>query len=166
MSWLAAALIFIALNFLLYTLALRHVGTFGSERIIFIYQVLSFLALPVLLLAVGPSVSDRFASLIGATSLHAIYSLSFLELWSLSEGSYSIRMLDRVERLGVMPEATDTSDLEEIGASKKAARLESLVGLRLIRGAENGYTTTPFGRVAAAPLRLLVWLVNIRDRIG
>jgi hypothetical protein len=166
MIWLVGALCFIALNFFLYTLVLRHVRAFGSERLIFLYQVLSFLALPIVLLALGPAVTDVSASLVAATSLHAIYSLSFLELWSLSEGSYSLRMVDRVERLGVMPEDTDTSDLEKIGASKKSARLQSLVGLGIAKRDGERYLLTSRGRIAAIPLRFLVWLVNIRDRIG
>ncbi len=166
MSWLIAALLFVTGNFLLYTLALRHVPAFSRERIIFLYQVLSFVAFPVGLLFFGPPVLDRWPALAAAVSLHAIYSLSFLELWSLSEGSYSIRMLDRVSRLGVLPESADTSDLERIGASKKANRLGSLLALGLIRREGVGYAATGRGRMAALPLRTLVWLVNIRDRIG
>lgn len=166
MPWLFASLIFIAFNFLLYSLALRHLRAFMSERVIFLYQVVSFLTLPILLVAVGPSVADRVAALVAATSLHAIYSLSFLELWSLSEGSYSLRMVDRVERLGVMPAETDTGDLEKIGAAKKATRLDSLVRLGVARREGSRYLLTRLGRAVAIPLQFLVWLVNIRDRVG
>lgn len=166
MAWLVYALIFVTLNFVVYTLGFRHFRAFSSERLIFLYQVLSFLLLPLLLLSVAPPVREIFAGLISAMSLHAIYSLSFLELWSLSEGSYSLRMVDRVERMGVMPEDTDTSDLEKIGASKKSVRLESLIGLGLARQNGAAYGPTGLGRIVAMALRFLVWLVNIRDRIG
>jgi hypothetical protein len=75
-------------------------------------------------------------------------------------------MLDRVDRLDVMPEDADTSDLEQIGASKKTTRLDSLVTLGLARREGDRFDLTPLGRLASLPLRLLVWLVNIRDRIG
>jgi hypothetical protein len=166
MSWLLDSLLFIALHFVLYTLVLRHVRSFSSERVIFLYQVLSFLALPIVLLTLLPQDPEPFPAMAAALSLHAIYSLSFLELWSLSEGSYSLRMVDRVERLGVMPADADVSDLERIGASKKAVRLGSLAGLGLVRQEQGRYTLTNFGRIAAAPLRLLAWLANIGDRIG
>jgi hypothetical protein len=166
MSWLLDSLIFVALNFIVYTLVLRHSRAFSRERVIFLYQVLSFLALPVLLLTVRNPDPEPIPAMVAALSVHAIFSLSFLELWSLSEGSYSLRMVDRVERLRVMPTGADFSDLEKIGASKKAVRLESLVGLGLARREQERYTLTTLGSVVAIPLRCLVWLANIRDRIG
>ena len=166
MIWLGYAALYLGIHFLAYTLALRHLRLFAREPVIFLYQFLSFMFHPALLFWVAPRPEDLMAALLGSFALHGIYSLSFLELWALSEGSYSLRMLDKVERLGSEASQSALSDLEEIGASKKNARLESLVRLRLIEQRDGRYFRRPAGWMMAAVLRTLVWLVNIRDRIG
>jgi len=166
MSWLICAILVVTANFLLYTLALRHVRAFGDERIIFLYQFGSFVLLPFILIIAAPPVGNPCAALTAALALHAIYSMSFLELWSLSEGSYSLRMLDRVERLGILPADADISDLEKIGTSKKTNRLGSLLALQLIRAEGHQYRLTLFGRIAAGILRLFVRVANVRGKIG
>ena len=47
--------------------------------------------------------------IVGAAAAHGIYSLSFLECWALSEGGYSLRVLDEIVRRGTVP----LVDLEE-----------------------------------------------------
>jgi hypothetical protein len=85
---------------------LAHLGIFvivrggtsvASERGIFRFHVASFAALAILLaafVAAGASIGTSA----GALALHGIYSLSFLELWSLSEGGFSVTGLLRLSR--------------------------------------------------------------------
>lgn len=166
MNWLSIAALYVAANFLLYTLLLRRFRLFARESLIFLYQFVSFLALPILLATGGPSTPHPFAAFVAALALHGVYSLSFLELWALSEGSYSLGMLDRIEAAGALDSSTNVDDLEEIGSSKKSARLESLEKLGLIRSKNGSYLLSPWGRVGAPVLRLLVWIVNIKERVG
>lgn len=166
MIWLWYAALYLAGHFLVYTLALRHLRLFARESVIFLYQFLSFAFHPVIVFWIAPRPEDLMAALVGSFALHGIYSLSFLELWALSEGSYSLRMLDRVERLGSAANQSSLSDLDQIGASKKSARLESLVRLGLIEQRDGRYFRRAAGGIMAGALRTLVWLVNIRDRIG
>ena len=92
------------------------------------------------------------AGLVAATALHGIYSLSFLELWSLAEGSYSLSILERVEQATRQSEAVDVSGLEGLGGSKKEQRLGSLERLGLIQDTAGQVSLTDRGRRVARAL--------------
>lgn len=166
MNWLFAAGVYVGVHFAMYILAFRQLRWFSKEAVIFGYQAVSFWVHPLVLYGCGVRSDDWVSALVGSWALHGIYSLSFLELWSLSEGSYSIQMLDRVERSGGVVEGGDFSDLEAIGSTKKQVRLESLVRLGLIERVGNRYEARARGRLMGAFLRALVWWVNIRDPLG
>jgi hypothetical protein len=166
MSAIPGALLYVAINFVLYTTVLRRVKWFATESGIFLYQFISFLALPFVHYALFRPSSDPFAAHAAALSLHGIYSLSFLELWSLSEGSYSLNMLDRIDQLGSLPADVENEEFERIGAAKKSARITTLESLRLIRLRDGRYTLTTFARLPVGLLRFLVGIVNIKGRIG
>jgi hypothetical protein len=166
MDWLLSALGYMVAHFAVYTLALRHLRLFSRESVILGYQAVSFWVHPVVLYAMGVRAEEWVPALTASWALHGIYSLSFLELWSLSEGSYSIQMLDRVDRSGGMIEGADFSDLEAIGSSKKRVRLESLERLGLIGRVGDCYEARARGRILGWFLRVLVWWVNIRDPLG
>lgn len=160
------ALLYIAVQFAVYTLLLRHLKSFTKETTIFLFQLLSFLALPPVLFMIVPPKSDVFATLVAVMSLHGIYSLSFLELWSLSEGSYSLRMLDRIDRLGSLSVEVEQREFEQIGAAKKSARIATLGRLKLVCLRDGRYVLTSLARIPVGILRLLVRSVNIKGRIG
>jgi len=166
MSWLFLTIVYLALHFILYVLLLRQMRLFAKEIAVFLYQFGSFLALPVTLFVFTSRPVGVLPSLLAAMSIHGIYSLSFLELWSLSEGSYSLRILERIERLGTLPVDADVSDLQRIGTSKKSSRLDSLQKLGLVGNVEGRYALTCLGRFSVALLRFQVWMVNIKSRIG
>lgn len=166
MNWLSAAFVYVVSHFAVYTIALRHARSFSREAVIFGYQALSFVIHPLVLFGVGVRTEEWGPALVASWALHGIYSLSFLELWSLSEGSYSIQLMDRVERSGGMIEGADFSDLEAIGTTKKQARLDSLVALGLIARSGDRYEARARGRILGTALRVLVWWVNIRDPLG
>ena len=141
----------VGINLALYT-ALRLRNTWlTSERGILLYQALSFVVLIVVgfaAVSMNPSV-EVVAGLVAAIALHGIYSLSFLELWSLAEGSYSLSILEHVEQATRRGDALDVSGLEGLGGSKKEQRLGSLERLGLIQDTPDQVTLTHRGQRVA-----------------
>jgi hypothetical protein len=165
LRWLGLSLAWVSLHLLLYVLVLRHVRAFAQERVIFLYHLASTLGLVLALaawIAVAP-LPAWLAGLVGAFALHGIYSISFLELWSLAEGCYSLAILTRIEALRARGAAVDLVALHEIGGSKKSSRLRGLQGLGLVRGRAQRSELTAFGRVVAVVLALLAWSANLKQ---
>jgi hypothetical protein len=132
----------------LYTTLRRRITWLTSERGILLYQALSFILLIVvgfIALSMDPS-AQVMASLVAATALHGIYSLSFLELWSLAEGSYSLSILEHIEQTTRRGEALDMSRLEGLGGAKREQRLGSLERLGLVCDTVDQITLTHRGR--------------------
>ena len=157
MIFIAATL---SLHFLIYAIFLRKNPFFYKERNIFLYQALSFAAHVVVssFLAAAGRVSWSFVA--ASAALHGIYSLSFLEMWALSDGGYSLRILDQINRQGTF---ADFKSLETLGASKKQYRLDSLKRLGFLRADPEGLALTPRGRAAAA---FLNFFVNLSKQKG
>lgn len=143
-------------HFLLYAAVLRHLRAFSTEGAMFLYHAGSAALLAVILFGswnAGIS-SERLTEAVGVLSFHGIYSLSFLELWWLSDGGYSLRILDRVDRSGSQAEVTD---LESLGSAKKSDRLNSLKTLGLARAEGEKTRLTGPGRLFAFFLFLVAW---------
>jgi hypothetical protein len=141
----------VGINLALYTALRRRITWLTSERGILLYQALSSVVLIVVgfaAVSMHPNV-EVVAGLVAATALHGIYSLSFLELWSLAEGSYSLSILERVEQATRQGEAVDVSGLEGLGGAKKEQRLGSLERLGLIRDTADQVTLTHRGQRVA-----------------
>ena len=144
----------VAINLALYIALRRRITWLTSEQGILLYQALSSAVLIVVGFAVvsmDPSVRVM-AGLVAATALHGIYSLSFLELWSLAEGSYSLSILEHIEQATRQDQAVDVNGLESLGGSKNEQRLGSLERLGLIRGTADQVTLTHRGRRVARVL--------------
>jgi hypothetical protein len=132
----------------------------ASERGIFRFHIASFATLAILLaafVAAGASIGTSA----GALSLHGIYSLSFLELWSLSEGGFSVTALLKLFRKP-LPRASLVAELAKIGQRKKDDRIRKLVSGGLISG-DAILTLTERGRWAANAVRLLRSIANFKD---
>jgi hypothetical protein len=160
MKFLLLASILILIHFLAYCLWLRKLKSFRSERSIFLYHLWSGAILAAAIIVGGSGVATLPQS-IGALSMHGIYSLSFLEIWSLSQGSYSISILIAASRRGILK----TSDLKafvDIGDAKQAARLHALERLRLICTAGDTARLTIAGQLAAAALGMFCRLSNLK----
>ena len=95
MHWILLAG-FIAAHVLAYIAVFRHLKVFAAERTIAIYHGLA-----------------------GLLALQYVYSLSFLELWTLAEGSYSLQILLRVSRQASISRQEILASCEAIGADKK-----------------------------------------------
>jgi hypothetical protein len=164
MSWLLAVGYLLA-HFAVYALFLRHANLFLHERPIFLYHFLSILTLACLLLT-GLTLWPAGISLpaaVAVLSLHGIYSLSFLELWSLAEGGYSLSILRRVNATHDCSFDPSVRQLASIGASKKEARIQSLAKLRLLRQRGEAFELTGPGRAAATALQAISWTANLRS---
>lgn len=148
---------YVGINFALYVAFRRRLTFLTYERGIFWYHALSAAGL----VAVGFTVAVMdpsaaiVAGLIGSTALHGIYSMSFLELWSLTEGSYSLSILEHVEQTTRRRQAVDVRGLECLGMAKKEQRLGSLERLGLVRDAGDQVALTNRGRLVADVLAMV-----------
>ena len=159
-------LLYLVVHCFLYVLVLRHIRLFSSEKVIFLYHAFSALVIICIqlgMLVIEPQLEGVVSS-VGMISLHGIYSLSFLELWSLAEGGYSLNILDRVNIAHVKGLKVKLADLHQIGAFKKEGRIESLQRLRLVCRQGQRFSLTALGRLVALGLRAVAWSVNVKER--
>jgi hypothetical protein len=159
-----AALFVIVIHASLYALWLRRHVWFGQERGILLYHVVSFTMLMFGLIAYMLFIEREWLIGAGALCLHGIYSLSFLELWALSEGGFSLAILRVVES-----QRTSPSDIEKtftaLADQKRNGRLQGLVGLRMAEADGEKFRATRMGQTAAFVLRV-VRLLNNMERTG
>ena len=95
MHWLLLVA-FIGGHLLIYLAWLRHLRVFERENANAAYHGVAFLTVVVVVAAAFARGAIGFAALTGLLALQFIYSMSFLELWSLAEGSYSLQVLAKV----------------------------------------------------------------------
>jgi hypothetical protein len=164
--WLALGAGWCLAHLLVYVLILRDRPAFYGEPQIFRYHLgsactYSILALiPVLVFHAS---SRAVAVAGGLIALHGIYSISFLELWSLAQGSYSISVLHGVHQRPGVEQALIVERFAALGESKKADRLTALLGFGLIFREGENCRLTAKGRRLALVFRLLRWLPNLKN---
>jgi hypothetical protein len=163
---IAVGLSYLAAHVLLYFFVLRGRRFFQSEVGIFLYHFVSVTAFTVVALgAVLVHFSDAvLAVAIGLIALHCIYSISFLELWSLAEGSYSMSILTGIASQGTLSRKALIDAFAGIGDTKKGNRLSVLLKMSLARREGSHWRLTARGRVLANALDLLTWLAAIKNR--
>ena len=146
-----------------YVLVFRGWPTFGRESTIFQYHFVSFClvcgASLVGLAASGLQLSTALALAAVGVAAHAIYSISFLELWALAEGGYSLNVLRHADADG----GIDVPALAAVGTSKKLNRVRGLVRLGLARETNGRFELTGRGRLVAALLRAVAWPANLQQ---
>lgn len=166
MRWLMWDTCYLACHLLLYATALRTLPAFSRENVIFRYHWVSA-AIVGSVVTVAVATTRRWSDLaaaVGVLSLHGIYSMSFLELWSLAQGGYSVSILEEAGHVGPPVEAKrDVSILHQMGASKTRNRLETLERLGFVRGQGGLIALTPFGRVVAGALLVIARILNLRQ---
>ena len=138
---------YLAAHFAAYAVVLRHRVGLRSEKGIFLYHFTSaaFAGLAGVAFAVLEPHRFGVSGLVLVLSLHGIYSLSFLELWSLAQGGYSLSIIARVaqaEASGVEP---DFLALAAIGESKQEGRVAALERLGLVARADDRIALTARG---------------------
>jgi hypothetical protein len=154
---------YLAAHMCLYLLWLRREALFSSETAIAVYHIASYFALvgTLSVLALLRTDAHGFALAGFAAGIHGIYSLSILELWSLTEGSYSLSLLTRINSSEPLVTMADLIDMKRIGTTKRSARQESLRRLGLISSGLD-FRLTRRGRVFSALFNAIIWLSNGR----
>ncbi len=135
------------------------------ERGVLAYHVGSFILLLAVLAPIFwfGAVEDALAAVVAAACLHAIYSLTFLELWALADGSFSLPILADFAR--PMPPTLDEvlARHASSGDAKKAFRIGTLVSLGLVRREGGLYRLTRCGRIVAGLFSLLTASAGITE---
>jgi hypothetical protein len=163
MHWILLAG-FIAAHVLAYIAVFRHLKVFAAERAIAIYHGLAFAAVFVVVVVAFARGTIGFAASCGLLALQYLYSLSFLELWTLAEGSYSLQILLRVSRQASVSREEILASCEAIGADKKRNRLHDLQALGLIAQDPDGtFKLAAMGRMLVDMLSLIMRLTTIRE---
>ncbi|WP_147040747.1 hypothetical protein [Skermanella aerolata] len=147
-------------HFLAYVVVFREWAPFRQERWIFLYHFVSFL-MAILAALAAAAVTGQVAALVGAAAVHGIYSLSFLELWSLAQGGFSLSILDRLKNQDAEGLIRVLAELEAIGARKNQDRTSGLALLGLIRRSSGDRLELTFmGHVVSSVLAGLTWTVH------
>ena len=156
-----------AAHLVLYFAVLRHLPTFRAERTIFLYHALSAIGVSLVVVASlfvpGSGVDLTWA--IAVIALHGIYSTTFLEVWSLADGGYSLQILEHLERADRRGEEPDPEALRAIGVAKQGDRLAGLASIGLVQQEAGRTALTPAGRAVASCFALLAWLTNVQDGV-
>ena len=163
MHWILLAG-FIVAHVLAYIAIFRHLKVFAAERTIAIYHGLAFAAVFAVVVVAFARGTIGFAASCGLLALQYVYSLSFLELWTLAEGSYSLQILLRVSRQASISREEILASCEAIGSDKKRNRLHDLQSLRLIaEGPDGTFKLSAMGRILVDMLSLVMRLTTIRE---
>jgi hypothetical protein len=151
----------IAAHLATYLLYFRSRPRLMSEAAITRYHIALMLTVLVAgdLALVAANQWDWSAFLIMGT-LPAIYSMTFLECWSLTEGSYSFFILSRIKLANGQP--LNMAPLRSLGAEKLSARVNGLLRLNLVVRDGECLQITSRGRAIAAILRSALWLVHVK----
>jgi hypothetical protein len=161
-AFVAISLVYLLCHFLLYRLVFRNSRWLAFEGPVFLFHVGSF-ALMMLVggicLAAVPGVRLPHVAL--ALACHLIYSLSFLEAWALSDGSYSFATLE-VLAAARAPQPIILDRLAGLASQKRAARLSGLVRGGQVSNVEGECKLTARGLRTAALLDALARLCNLR----
>jgi hypothetical protein len=162
----AVGLSYLAAHVLLYFSVLRNRRFFQSELGIFLYHLVSVTVLMVaaLVIALVHFSDAALAVAIGLIAIHCIYSISFLELWSLAEGSYSMSIVTGIAAKGRVSRKALIDAFAGIGDVKKATRLSVLSKMSLAQRKEVHWHLSARGRLLAYALDLLIWLAAIKNR--
>ena len=161
--WLMLLIAYLLAHVGAYVLVFRGWPTFARESTIFRYHFVSFCLLCVAslagLAASGLQLSTALALAAVGVAAHAIYSISFLELWALADASYSLNVLRHADANGHI----DVPALAAVGTSKKDSRVRGLVRLGLARETNGRFEPTGRGRLVATLLRAVAWPANLQQ---
>lgn len=130
-----------------------------SEFSVLIFHIFSFLLLSFSVFMIYHSEDDHFIFISGIIALHGIYSLSVLELYSLSQGSYAISILKSLKN-NPQEKFKIIKDFHKLGEQKRIFRIEGLRKYFIMM--ENGkLKLTALGFFASRAIILLRFLANI-----
>jgi hypothetical protein len=148
--WIALSM-YLLVHLLAYVFFFRYMRALHTERGILLYHLISAAIVVIVTTAsflVAPTL-EQFALIVGVVAAHGIYSLSFLEVWVLSEGGYSLRVLAEIVRINGTTPASLEQHFAALSVRKKAGRLNSLTGLGLVERNGSFFRLTVKGRHVA-----------------
>ena len=162
MVLLIAILCYLLAHFIGYACWGRTRPVLRSEKGIFLFHAVSWLALVggVMIASALLTPHHLLPGALLAAALHGIYSLSFLELWSLTQGSYSLAILAEAAGAGPALPALSPAELAAIGRQKRADREASLASLGLL---DRTGGLTPRGHLVAGFLAAIITLSRGRS---
>ena len=160
MALISVALIILTVNFLGYR-ALRHQGHLGSEFAALIFQVSSF-TLTALAMSI-PCMLGRtsWVEWLSVIALHGIYSMTFLEFWSVTQGSFFLSVLDNIDY--AQKEGLNRDSLESIGRRKRSERIAALDKGGLLKMNSGKIGLTRHGRRIGAVFEFLRSIMGIKN---
>jgi len=154
---------FIGGHLLLYLALLRHLRLFEREVTIAAYHGVAVIIVIAVVIAAFARGAIGFAALTGLLALQSIYSMSFLELWSLAEGSYSLQILAELSRRDSISREELIAACAAIGAQKTRRRLDYLLGLKLLTNSADGcLRPSILGGMIVRPLRIVRRLTTVQ----
>jgi hypothetical protein len=158
------SLILILTHFVIYIIFLRDI--LQTEKSIFSYFAIFYLVLLIwtFLCLLSNFDSLFIAAFIFINSINAIYCISFLELWSLSQISFSYDVLLKAKNEPLSNESPTILDLISIGNSKRSKRMDSLCNIGVMRKMNDVYILTKIGRVVSYFLSIILWMPNLKNR--
>ncbi len=162
---LFVGLFWLSTHFFLYVVWLRRWAALRTETGIFRFHLYSVLALA-LVTGAGlfwGGIPQSWAVLAAVVSLHGIYSVSFLELWSLAQGGYSLSILDKAASGANLTAPQERRELEQIGDLKRCDRLSALRSFGLVALDGEKLRLTASGRICNSVLRAVIALANLRS---
>jgi len=152
-------------HFACYWVIVRRRKGLVSERFILLYHLVPATVFGLVALGIAFAVGGEgpAAAALAAIFAHGIYSLTFLELWTLSQISYSREVLALAATVTGTTRDAAIRELAGIGDRKKAGRLESLEKLGLVRQNSDTFRLTCSGRLVSLFLSCLRWPTDIRS---
>ena len=159
--FIATIFIYCAIHFAFFVLFVRASAWGQLECGVFLFHAFSFFVLAGAAILLSATTIVGAAAVAAAVGVHGIYSLTFLEVWSLTEGSYSLSILQAIG--AAEREGTDVawSQLAAIEESKRKARLCALQSLGLISEIDGELVLTAPGRAVAAILNAFTNTMHI-----
>lgn len=155
---------YLGLHFLAYVFLVRKIALLARERGVFLYHLIS---------AAGVSVGTLFAWLAGSLSpamftvctlAHAVYSTTFLWVWSVTQDGYTVAILDAIWQCETTGSELDFESLQQIGHRKQTQRLSNLERLGIVARHDGRFKLTLTGRVASIVPTFFATLANIQLR--
>jgi hypothetical protein len=165
MTILEVAVAYLGLHLLVYLLWLRRKPLFTREIVIVLYHFGSLGMIVVgLAIALVLSEADRsLAVVVAVVSLQGLYSVSFLEVWSLAEGGYSLSIMRSVDRARALGRPLGLADLHLLGEGKRSTRTRHLASLGLVRDRDGKLELSASGRLVATALFVITRVANLRE---
>ena len=149
-----------------YVAVLRHRPTFATSSAVFLYHLIFSGSTAILVTAwlILTNPADAGATGVACVSLLGIYSISFLELWALADGGYSVAILRYLEASPGADEDQCIAHFSRLGIAKQQQRLASIVTLGFARHAGDRLEVSGLGQWVAAAAGAVLRTCDIRQR--